>query len=89
MSTVTGLVGELRKETRGVVRDVVLGVGSVVTKVDNGRVCALSVVTGCEFVCMVSVVTGCELVCMLSVVTGCEFGTSVEDGVLLVCESNM
>lgn len=65
MSTVTGLVGELRKETRGVVRDVVLGVGSVVTKVDNGRVCALSVVTGCEF------------------------GTSVEDGVLLVCESNM
>lgn len=64
MSTVTGLVGELGKETRGVVRDVMLGVGSAVTKVDNGRVC------------------------MLSVVTGCEFGTSVEDGTLLVCESN-
>lgn len=63
MRTVTGLVGELGKETRGVVRDV-LGVGSVVTKVDNGRVCVVSVVTGCEF------------------------GTSVEDGVLLVCESN-
>lgn len=63
MRTVTGLVGEPGKETRGVVRDV-LGVGSVVTKVDNGRVCVVSVVTGCEF------------------------GTSVEDGVLLVCESN-
>lgn len=58
----TDLVGELRKET--VVRDVALGVGSAVTEVDNGRVCVLSAVTGCEF------------------------GTGVEDGILLVCESN-
>lgn len=59
MSTVTGLVGELRKETRGVVRDVVLGVGSVVTKVDNGRVCALSVLT--EFCMKTNLCIGSEL----------------------------
>lgn len=60
----TELVGELGKETRGVVRDVALGVGSAVPKADNGRVCVLSAVTGCEF------------------------GTGVEDGTLLVCESS-
>lgn len=64
VGSVTDLVGELGKETRGVVRGVALVLGSVVTSVDNGRVWVLSVVTGCEF------------------------GTSVEDGTLLVCESN-
>lgn len=64
VGSVTDIVGELGKETRDVVSNVALLVGSVVTRVDNGRVRVLSVVTGCEF------------------------GTSVEDGTLLVCESN-
>lgn len=61
MDSVTDLVGELGEEIRGVVRDVALVVGSVVTKVDNGRVCVLSVVTGCEF--GTNVEAGTPLVC--------------------------
>lgn len=45
--SVTGLVGELGKETRDEVRDAASEVGSVDAKVDDGGVSALPGVTGC------------------------------------------